>query len=237
MLRELFGEPKRVDSGGLLEALSAIRAFLAHLESRKTEGASAAEVTVIHRQIIWSKGFIDALDELEQSIFCCERFGDPIRKSFLEDMDTHETEEYQRFVYFFKNAFIRIFSILDKLGTFMNDLFQLKTETYKSRYSYFTVLRLMHDRHHHGALETQLYGLKMDYKPAMDRLRNLRNMEIHYINAEMLDDLMQKEPLFGGRIHIENVQANLDDIQKGFEMVCRTLSVAFSYFSVSRAKG
>ena len=76
-------------------------------------------------------------------------------------------------------------------------------------------------------LELQLYTLKMDYKSPLDRLRNQRNMEIHYINAEMLDDLMQKEPMLGERIHVENVKPNLSDLQQGFEMVCRTLTIAF----------
>ncbi|MNG31885.1 hypothetical protein D3C84_1177720 [compost metagenome] len=77
----------------------------------------------------------------------------------------------------------------------------------------------------------------MTYKTPLDRLRNLRNMEIHYINAEMLDDLLQKEPLLGERIHIENVKANLSDLQQGFDMVCRTLSIAFTYITAYVTKG
>ena len=56
---------------------------------------------------------------------------------------------------------------------------------------------------------------KWTIKQPLDRLRNLRNMEIHYINAEMLDDLMQKEPNPGERIHVENVKANLSDLTAG----------------------
>jgi DNA-directed RNA polymerase subunit N (RpoN/RPB10) len=236
MLRVLFNEPKRVDSGLLLEAGNAVRVFIEHLES-KEHHHTASDYPKYHRQAIWSKGFIDALDELEQSKYCCERYAEHIDKLFLEDMNAQEMEAYRLFVYFFKNAFIRLFSILDKLGTFMNDLFELKTEVLKVRYSYFTVLRRMHEKKIHEALEVQLYTLKMDFKSPLDRLRNQRNMEIHYINAEMLDDLMQKEPYPGDRIHVENVKSNVADLQQGFDMVCRTLTIAFSYITASIAKG
>ncbi|MDR6554952.1 Cthe_2314 family HEPN domain-containing protein [Paenibacillus qinlingensis] len=235
MLRVLFNEPKRVDSGLLLEAGDAIRAYMKQIATEQSH--LSTEYSIFHRQAIWSKGFIDALDECEQSKYCCERYGEMIVKGFLEDMNPQETETYQRFVYFFKNAFIRLFSILDKLGTFMNDLFSLKTETLKSRFSYFTVLRHMHEKHLHGSLELQLYTLKMAYKTPLERLRNLRNMEMHYINSEMLDDLQQKEPLIGERIHLENVKLNLDDLQQGFDMVCRTLTVAFTYITAYVTKG
>jgi DNA-directed RNA polymerase subunit N (RpoN/RPB10) len=236
VLRVLFNEPKRVDSGLLLDAGNAVRAYMELLES-KEHSRLTSEYSKYHRQAIWSKGFIDALDELEQSKYCCERYAEHISKAFLEEMNPQEIEAYHRFVYFYKNAFIRLFSILDKLGTFMNDLFELKTEILKSRFSYFTVLRRMHEKKIHGPLEVQLYNLKMDNKSALDRLRNQRNMEIHYINAEMLDDLMQKEPLPGDRIHVENVKSNVADLQQGFDMVCRTLTIAFSYITASIAKG
>ncbi|MNQ71259.1 hypothetical protein D3C85_859220 [compost metagenome] len=235
MLRVLFNEPKRIDSGLLLEAGNAVRAYMKHLETEQSY--LSTKYSIFHRQAIWSKGFIDALDELEQSKYCCERFGERIVKSFLEDMNSQETETYQQFVYFYKNAFIRLFSILDKLGTFMNDLFGMKTEKLKSRFSYFTVLRQMHEQQIHGSLELQLYTLKMEYKVPLDRLRNLRNMEIHYINAEMLDDLLQKEPMLGERIQLENVKQNLSDLQQGFDMVCRTLTIAFTYITAYVTKG
>ncbi|OPH60356.1 hypothetical protein BC351_17820 [Paenibacillus ferrarius] len=236
MLRILFNEPKRIDSGLLLEAGNAVRAYMDLLESKESNH-SAADYPKYHRQAIWSKGFIDALDELEQSKYCCEKYAELIHKAFLEEMEPSEIEAYHRFVYFYKNAFIRLFSILDKLGTFMNDLFELKTETLKSRFSYFTVLRRMHEKHIHGSLEVQLYNLKMDHKAPLDRLRNQRNMEIHYINAEMLDDLMQKEPYPGDRIHVENVHSNVADLQQGFDMACRTLLIAFTYITANVAKG
>ena len=35
---------------------------------------------------------------------------------------------YRRYVYFDKNAFIRLFALLDKLGTLLNDTLELNTE-------------------------------------------------------------------------------------------------------------
>ncbi|MEW9700687.1 Cthe_2314 family HEPN domain-containing protein [Paenibacillus sp. SI8] len=236
MLRILFNEPKRKDSGQLLEAGNAVRSYIKSLKAAEMSSPSS-EYKRHHRLAIWSKGFLDALDELEQSKYCSERYAEHISKAFLEEMNPAELEDYHRFVYFYKNAFIRLFSILDKLGTFMNDLFEMKTETVKARFSYFTVLRRMHEHHIHSSLELQLYNLKIDYKAALDRLRNQRNMEIHYINAEMLDDLMQKEPIPGERIHVENVRMNIADLQQGFDMVCRTLTVAFTYITATIAKG
>lgn len=235
MLRVLFNEPERIDSGLLLEAFDAVRGYMKQIQTEQSQLSTTH--SIFHRQAIWSKGFIDALDELEQSKYCSERYGERIVKGFLEEMTPQETDDYQRFVYFYKNAFIRLFSVLDKLGTFMNDLFALKTETVKSRFSYFTVLRHMHEKHLHGSLELQLYTLKMTYKVPLERLRNLRNMEMHYINAEMLDDLMQKEPLLGERVHIEDVKLNLSDLQQGFDMVCRTLTIAFTYITAYVTKG
>ncbi|MBD0383439.1 Cthe_2314 family HEPN domain-containing protein [Paenibacillus sedimenti] len=236
MLRILFNEPRRKDSGLLLETGNAVKSYIRLLEANERSGSTSAMMRH-HRLAIWSKGFLDALDELEQSKYCCERYAEHISKAFLEEMNPAELEDYHRFVYFYKNAFIRLFSILDKLGAFMNDLFEMKTESVKARFSYFTVLRRMHEHRIHGSLELQLYNLKMDYKAVLDRLRNQRNMEIHYMNAEMLDDLMQKEPVPGERIHIENVKSNVADLQQGFDMVCRTLTVAFSYMTASHAKG
>lgn len=225
MLRILFQEPKRVDEGLLLQAGTAIRSYISDLE------AHPGPEPKNHRLVLWSKGFLDALDELEQSQYCCGRYGAQVHHAFLEEMAPDELDNYHRFNYFYKNAFIRIFSILDKLGYFLNELFELKTETLKSRFSYFTVLRRMHERHLHDSLEQQLYNLKIEYKGQMGRLRNQRNMEIHYINMEMLDELSQEHPKPGERVHVENVADHLRDLDDGYEMVCRTLTVAFTYIS------
>jgi len=231
MLRLLFGEPKRKDAGLLLQTAQAIRAYIRALEPGPGKRTKGQRLHKQHRLAIWGKGFLDALNELEQSLYCCTRYASQIHQAYVENMDPEELDDYHRFVYFYKNGFIRVFSILDKLGTFMNDLLELKTEAIKARFSYFTVLRRMHERHIHDILEQQLYDLKNEYKDVLDRLRNQRNMEIHYINVEMLDDLLQTQPIPGERIHVENVQHNVADLQKGFDMVCRTLIITFTYIS------
>jgi len=236
MLRILFNEPKRIDSGLLLEAGQAVRGYMQALQQSSQKHSAAEPHKRHHRYKVWSQGFIDALDELEESKYCCERFAQRISKLTVEAMNPAEQDDYHRFVYFYKNAFIRLFSILDKLGTFLNDLFEVKTEKAKTRFSYFTVLRRMHEHHIHGPLENQLYNLKIDYKSALDRLRNQRNMEMHYINADMFDDLTQQEPKPAEPLHVENVKANIADLQQGFDMVCRTLIVAFSYITSLQAK-
>ncbi|MCD1259797.1 hypothetical protein B5M42_013225 [Paenibacillus athensensis] len=231
MLRLLFGEPKRKDEGLLLQTAQAIRAYIRSLEPAAGKRIKGQRLHKQHRLAIWSKGFLDALNELEQSLYCCTRYAAQVHRAYVEEMDPQELDDYHRFVYFYKNGFIRVFSILDKLGTFMNDLFELKTEAIKARFSYFTVLRRMHERHIHDTLEQRLYDLKNEYKDVLDRLRNQRNMEIHYINVEMLDDLLQTQPIPGERIHVENVHQNVADLQKGFDLVCRTLTLAFTYIS------
>jgi hypothetical protein len=127
MLRILFNEPRRKDSGKLLTAGNAIRAYMAVLNTKES---SVPQIQVQnHRFAIWSQSFIDALDELEQSQYCSEQYAKRIHDTFLEQMSPVELDDYRRFVYFYKNAFIRLFSILDKLGFFMNEYFELKTES------------------------------------------------------------------------------------------------------------
>jgi hypothetical protein len=220
LLRILFNEPKREDSGKLLAAGNAIRAFQVKN----------------HRYAMWSQGFIDALDELEQSQYCSEQYAKRINDAFLEQMSPEELDDYRRFVYFYKNAFIRLFSILDKLGFFMNEVLELKTESIKARFSYFTVLRRMHEQHLHQSLEQQLYDMKTTNRAPLDRLRNQRNMEIHSINAEMIDDLSNQPSTFSNRIHVENVKENIQDLRIGFDMVCTTLTLTFTYITDKTAK-
>jgi hypothetical protein len=235
MLRILFNEPKRKDSGKLLTAGNAIRAYLAVLHAQQSK---VSQIQVQHQRFaIWSQSFLDALDELEQSQYCSEQYAKRIHDAFLEQMSPDALDDYRRFVYFYKNAFIRLFSILDKLGFFMNEYFELKTETLKSRFSYFTVLRRLHQLHLHKSLEQQLYDLKTNNKEPLDRLRNQRNMEIHSINAEMLDDLSNELSTFSSRIHVENVKGNIEDLNIGFDMVCTTLTLTFTYITDKAAKG
>jgi len=230
MLRQLFGEPKRTDSGQLLEVNRCIESYIGILLKRRNQMLDRK----FKRLILWSQGFVRALDELEQSVYCSERFAANISKMYKEDMSEQEVDDYHRHVYFYKNAFIRLFSILDKLGHFLNELYELKADKVKSRFSYFTVLRVMHQRQVGTDLEQQLFDLKTAYKAPLDRLRNQRNMEIHTINADLLDDLlkaMESKHQANERIPVENVKANMDDLRKATEMTFEAVHKVFCHIA------
>ncbi len=178
---------------------------------------------------MWADGLIDALNELAISRFYCREYRKAIIHPSVEAMDEKEKEAYRLHVYYYKNAFIRVFSVLDKLGYFLNHLFELKTEKIKARYSYFTVLRQMHNNKVHDELEQQLFDLKMKYQAALNRLRQRRNLEIHAINVEMLDDLNGISRRFSDHSRIEPLDDNINDLELGYEMVCLSLRTAFHY--------
>lgn len=228
MLRAMFGEPCREDKGALDETNHSIHQYLELLNSIPFAERSSQD----RRYIIWGNGFLRALDELEQSQYAAGRYSEHINKAFIDDMDAEELANYYRHLYFYRNAIIRVFAILDKLGHFMNERFRLRTEEIKSQFSYFTVLRNMHQHHLYSQLERQLYELKMKYKDPVERLRNERNMEIHTINADLLDDLLQVaevEQLHNGRMKTENVRGHLKDLEAGCDMVFAAVHTAFEY--------
>lgn len=227
MFRAWFDEPKRVDSGPLLEAISAIgqyRKLLTRLIEEQTP--QCGKYT---RYELWARGLINALDELEQSVYCAAKFRAGVKETQEEKMSPEEKADYHRHVYFYKNGFIRLFSILDKLGYFMNDLLRLRSERIKQKFSYFTVLRQMQHRHAEPGLLQPLQHIKERYNEPMGRLRQRRNMEIHLVNTEMLDDLLHIDLCRADRSYIEDLNANMDDLRQGFEMVCRTMSTVFAY--------
>ncbi|NHN30391.1 Cthe_2314 family HEPN domain-containing protein [Paenibacillus agricola] len=228
MLRAMFGEPSREARGALDETNHSIHQYLALLNSVPFAKRSSQD----KRYIIWGNGFLRALDELEQSQYAASRYSEHINKTFIDDMDAEELANYNRHLYFYRNAIIRVFAILDKLGHFMNERFRLKTEEVKSRFSYFTVLRNMHQHHLYSELERKLYDLKMNYKNPVERLRNERNLEIHTINADLLDDLLQVaevEQLHNERMKTENVSGHLKDLEAGCDMVFAAVHTAFDY--------
>jgi hypothetical protein len=229
MLRQLFGEPRREDSGLLLEVNRSIDKYMSILRQQRNQMPDRK----FKRLYIWSQGFVRALDELEQSVYCSAKFAERVTKAYAEEMNEQEKDDYHRHVYYYKNAFIRLFSILDKLGHFLNELYELKADRVKSRFSYFTVLRVMHQRHVGKELEQQLYNLKMEYKEPLDRLRNQRNMEIHTINADLLDDLLKamESKQSNERIPIEDVEANMTDLQQTYEMTCKAVLKVVSHIS------
>lgn len=228
MLRALFGEPPRKDEGLLLEANQAIRKYLHNLSLVPSDRQTPHE----RRFVIWSEGFLRALDELEQSEYAAIRYGERVKSDYIDQMQPQEKEDYHRHLYYYRNALIRLFAVLDKLGHFLNERFVLQTERIKSRFSYFTVLRNMHQNRLHIALEQQLYDLKVRYTEPVARLRNQRNMEIHTINADLLDDLMQAAASRHGervRPDTDDMEANLADLREGCEMTLKAVTIVFRY--------
>lgn len=228
MLRALFGEPRRKDEGRLAEANRAIKRYMNALTLVPAEKQTAAE----SRFLVWGESFLRALDELEQSQFAAERCARQVKSAFVDQMSTEERDDYYRYLYFYRNAIIRMFSILDKLGYFMNERFMVEAGKVKARFSYFTVLRTMHQRRIHAELEDRLYKLKQDTKEPVSRLRNQRNVDIHTINADLLDELMEAEKQRRGvavRQQTDELEGNLQDLEQGVEMTCRAVSIVFAY--------
>lgn len=146
-------------------------------------------------------------------------------------MSSAEKSEYARYVYFYKDAFIRCFAILDKLGTVLNEVFQLNTSKTKVHFSYYTVLRQFEYYRDHHELAQQLIKIKEAYREPMSRLRKRRNMEIHYMNSEMQDDLWQLHQTLRGKVKLEDLDQHLLEMQQGVDMVCETLNMAYRYIN------
>ena len=227
MLRELFGEPERKDRGDLRKASRAIAAYRSDLE--KCIDPLSPHCGRYTRFDVWARGFLTGLDELEESAFAARLCRSSVIHAYEEAMSREESIAYRRHVYFYKNGIIRVFSLLDKLGYFMNELFRLQTERMKPRFSYFTVLRQMGQRKAEPELHGALSELKERYQPPLARLREKRNMEIHLINVEMLDNLALSDLCRGGRTYIEDLDANLHDLDQGRDMVCKSLAAVYTY--------
>mgnify|MGYP001412469422 CR=1 FL=1 len=226
MLRTIFGEPRKIEEGILLETNSAIQAFSKQL--RAVHGNSQVEAKWI-RLDLWASGLLVALDELEQSVYCSAKLAEQVKSRYEDEMSEEERNDYYRHVYYYKNAFIRLFSILDKTGFFLDTLFDLDTSKVKPKFSYFTVLRQMHLTSTHKKLEQKLFDLKVKHRQPLDRLRRKRNLEIHSMNAELIDDFWRTKSRFADRMQIESLEANMADLQAGYEMVCCSLHTIFRY--------
>ncbi|WP_282940760.1 Cthe_2314 family HEPN domain-containing protein [Paenibacillus sp. RC67] len=230
MLRMLFNDPRRNDQGELKRANQSIRDYIQLINDIPENERNHQE----RRYMIWSGSFIRSLDELEQSQYAAERFGERVRSVYLDEMNEEELDDYHRHLYFYKNAIIRLFAILDKLGQFMNERFRLKTEEIKARFSYFTVLRNMHTNRLYVELEEQLYELKEQFNDPVERLRSERNLEIHTINADLLDDLLKAAEAKNGkeqRIQTENIQEHLRDLSSGCDMTYHAARMIFTYIT------
>ncbi|MGG1312192.1 MULTISPECIES: Cthe_2314 family HEPN domain-containing protein [Cohnella] len=230
MLRLMFGERPRKWEGQSAETVREMEAFIRHVQNaldRKPDGGAK-----LRKYWIWSEGLLRSFDELEQSRYAAIRFGSQITATSLKEMGEAERLNYDRYVYFDKNAFIRVFSLLDKLGTLLNDALALETEKVKAHFSFFTVLRRMRQDGLHRELGERLGQLKDGHQAALGRLRTRRNMEIHHMNAELQDDLLQslhsgKGDLY--RFRLEDLSAQMEDLEEGWHMIVRTLAISFRY--------
>ncbi|MBW7474414.1 hypothetical protein K0T92_06625 [Paenibacillus oenotherae] len=227
MLRMLFGEPPRIPEGKLLQTMQSMERFVDMLHKRIADGRDQDHK--LRKIEIWSLGLLSSLNELEQSQYAAQQFAARVKSQSLQDMSTEERVDYQRHVYYDKNAFIRLFALLDKLGTLMNEFLGLQTERIKPHFSYFTVLRTMRVRNVHVELMGALNDLKDKNKDVLSRLRKRRNTEIHYMNSELQDDLRQSYESYGGNPRLENLQKQCDDLAQGVDMVLETLRLTFNH--------
>jgi hypothetical protein len=227
MLRHLFDEPERQDNGIMLQTNQVLKKYLDSLHTMEAQGTS--DLKKLRRWEIWVHSFMTAVDELEQGVYASNRYRTLIQQHNVEEMKPREQFEYRRYLYYYKNSFIRVFAILDKLGFFLNERLQLHTEKIKPRFSYFTVLRQMHEQHLFAELEQLLYNLKLKYSEPLNSLREQRNVEIHSINYEAADDLLHSDRVGANSWNeIENLQANHMILQQCFQMVCQTIITIFT---------
>ena len=155
MLRALFGESERQVDDRRRELLEMQRELIERYQRSGKRGVHSAHQL---RMLSWIRSLTSTFDELEQSVYCSEKFAARVKHQYVEEMDPEEEADYRRHLYFYKNAFIRVFSVLDKLGSFLDERFSLGTAQLKEKFSYFTVLRHMRQRRLHPEL---LYKLQV----------------------------------------------------------------------------
>jgi hypothetical protein len=232
MLRLLFDEPRRggrepLTGGQYDEAIKLMRHY-GDVLLADASGSEYADRPL--RLAMWSRSLLSTLYELEQSVYCSGKFAERVKDAYVDQMNEHEYDDYMRHLYFFENGFVRVFSALDKLGSFLNDLYSLETEQIKERFSYFTVIRRMRERNVHPRLQRDLYNIKEKYKEPMQDLRLMRNHEIHGMNAELLDEFGRiRKCRKDQREEIENLHENTRKLEMGFVMVCKSLHAVFTY--------
>ncbi|WP_274363886.1 Cthe_2314 family HEPN domain-containing protein [Paenibacillus thermotolerans] len=227
MLRFMFGEQERRDDRAFRQVMELIHRYRNALLHKNGPGSERRL-----RLSMWLSSIAGTLDELEESVYCSERFAALIAQPFVSQMTPEETLDYRRHLYFFENGCVRVFSVLDKLGSFLNELYELRTEEIKSRFSYFTVIRRMRERGVHAELQRELHKIKDKYKHPMSDLRLIRNHEIHGMNAELLDE-NGRIRRFAGEKHerIEDLAENNRKLREGYAMVCESLQQVFRFGS------
>lgn len=227
MLQFMFQQEEKPPTGEFAEVLHLLQRFA---DKMATKGAGEQpEHANWLKYEIWALGLTSSLIELHDSHYAAAQFRKLIVAPSIKEMDEKEKLDYARYVYFDKNGFIRVFSLLDKLGTFLNEYLGLKTERVKAHFSYFTVLRTMRERNLHVKLMKPLNELKEDCKESTHRLRKRRNTEIHYMNSEMHDDLLQRTRLYGQELKLENLDQQMQDLTVGLNMALHSIKLTFEY--------
>ncbi|AJS57405.1 Cthe_2314 family HEPN domain-containing protein [Paenibacillus sp. IHBB 10380] len=228
MLRKLLVDLSHEDNNPLIE--DANQAMLQTIQLLQEEMNVSEDPTHDLRKIeVWTRGLIFSLSELEQSYVAAAFFRRSIKMGFMDDMTTQEQMDYARYVYFYKNGFIRVLSVLDKLGTVLNEQYNLQTAKVKAQYSYFSVMRQLTLYKQHNSLSEQLSEIKDYYREPINILRKRRNAEIHYMNTEMEDDLWQRHQGLHDKIVLEDVDKHLLELKLGMDMICKSLSAAYHY--------
>jgi hypothetical protein len=228
MLRFLWGnEPPEAkpDPYGA-DAVRAIERFIRAARKRAARVRDEAEAK---KFALWAEGLLRSYRELEESRRAARHFAERIAGKSLPDMTEELWLDYDRHVYFDKNAYIRVFAILDKLGNLINELLGLRTERIKPRFSYFTVLRNMRQHRLHPELSGPLGEVKDRHQDAMSRLRTKRNLEIHYMNAELYDDLRYRVLWETPAQPLDDLAAHMADLDEGSRMVSQSLRLAMAY--------
>ncbi|WP_309122701.1 Cthe_2314 family HEPN domain-containing protein [Paenibacillus sp.] len=226
MLRKMCDEPPRTDDAQMRDIL-ALTNELAIKYGKLRGGEQAGRAQTL---VAWMKSLASSFDELEQSVHCAIHFAERVQHDYMEEMGPEERTDFRRHLYFYKNAFIRVFSVLDKLGSFMNDIFGLHAERVKERYSYFTVLRCMREARAEPELLRRLDETRNKYREPVRDLRLMRNHEVHAINTELLDEdgrlrLRPRDP----RTPIEDLRRNVAMLQAGYAMAGESLHAVLQY--------
>jgi len=229
LLQFLFTDDSHTPDPSFIEVDQLLQRYAAAASGKRKHGEEANKRW--SKFEIWSLGLRSSLHELYSSHYAAKKYKEQITSTTLAEMDETQKLNYARYVYFDKNGFIRVFSLLDKLGTFLNEMLELRTERIKPHFSYFTVLRKMRESGVHLDLTKPLNDLKESTKESTHRLRKRRNTEIHYMNSEMHDDLVQQTRMYGQEIEIrlENLDQQLQDLTEGLHMVTQSIQLTFRY--------
>lgn len=227
MLQFMFQQPEKPPTGEYAEVFNLLNRFSHNMASRNSGADEPNEDWTKYE--IWALGLKSSLQELYASHYAAQHFREKIILNSIKEMDEEQKLDYARYVYFDKNGFIRVFSLLDKLGTFLNDFLDLKTEKIKSHFSFFTVLRTMRERQVHLKLTLPLNDLKEKTKETTIRLRKRRNTEIHYMNSEMHDDLLQQTRMYGQEVRLENLDEQMHDLSVGLQIAMQSIKLTFEY--------